>query len=56
VNTGLHGVPDAKGRLLWFIMTAGQARNQTATVSLPGIPPAAEWLIAAREHNAECLR
>ena len=56
MNTRLQAVTDAKGRLIRFLTTAGQASDDTGAAALPGHLPAADWLLADRGHHADWFR
>ena len=46
MNTKLHAVADAKGRLIGFFMSAGQISDYTGAAALLGSLPKAGWLLA----------
>jgi transposase len=48
MNTKLHAVTDADGRLLRFFITAGQVSDYTRAAALLGSLPKADWLLADR--------
>jgi transposase len=48
MNTKLHAVTDADGRLIQFFMTAGQVSDYTRAAALLSGLPKAEWLLADR--------
>ncbi len=56
LNTRLHAVTDAKGRPLKLFMTAGQVSDDTGAAALPDSLPAAEWMLADRDHDADWFR
>ncbi|GGO28538.1 hypothetical protein GCM10010991_11530 [Gemmobacter aquaticus] len=56
LNTTWHAVTDAKGRPLKFFMTAGQVSDYTGAAAFLGSLPAAEWLIADRDYDADWFR
>ncbi|WP_110521996.1 IS5 family transposase, partial [Flavimaricola marinus] len=56
LSTKLHAVTNAKGRPLKFFMTAGQVSDYTGAGALLSSLPAAEWMIADRDYDADWLR
>ncbi len=56
LNTELHAVTDAKGRPLKFVLTADQVSDYTGAAALLGSLPAAEWIIADRDYDADWFR
>lgn len=56
LNTKLHTVIDANGRLLRFFMTAGQVSDYIGAAALLGSLPAAEWQIIVRGYDADGFR
>ncbi|RAP40484.1 IS5 family transposase [Rhodovulum viride] len=56
MNTKLHAVADAKGRLIGFFMSAGQVSDCTGAAALLGSLPKADWLLADRGYDADWLR
>ena len=56
MNTKLHAVTDAKGRPIRFFMSAGQVSDYTGAAALLGNLPKADWLLADRGYDADCIR
>ncbi len=56
MNTKLHAVTDAGGRLIRFFKTAGQVSDYTGAAALLGDLPKVEWLRADRGHDADWFR
>ena len=56
MNTKLHAVADAKGRLIGFFMSAGQISDYTGAAALLGSLPKAGWLLADRGYDADWFR
>jgi transposase len=48
MNTKLHAVTDAKGRLIWFFMSAEQVSDYTGAAALLDSRPQADWFLADR--------
>ncbi|WP_407699237.1 transposase [Sphingopyxis yananensis] len=46
MNTKLHAVTDANGRLISFFMTGGQVSDGTGAAALFDSLPKAEWMLA----------
>lgn len=53
LNTKLHAVADADGRLIRFFTTADQVRDDTGAADLLGSLPKVEWLMADRWNDAD---
>ncbi|SFG95357.1 Transposase DDE domain-containing protein [Palleronia marisminoris] len=51
MNIQLHGVADAEGHPIRFLMTAGQVSDPTSAAALLHSLPKAEWLLADRGCN-----
>tara|TARA_B100000378_G_scaffold66672_1_gene50033 strand:+ start:31 stop:264 length:234 start_codon:yes stop_codon:yes gene_type:complete len=53
MNTKLHALTDANGRLLNFFMTAGRISDHTGAAALLDEPPKAQWMLADRGYDAD---
>ena len=56
MNTKLHAVTDAKGRLIQFFMSAGQVSDYTGAAALLSSLPQAGWMLADRGYDADWFR
>ena len=56
MNTKLHAVADANGRILSFFMTAGQVIDYTGAAALLDDLPKAQWLLGDRGYDADWFR
>ncbi|SIT13369.1 transposase, IS4 family [Paracoccus saliphilus] len=56
MNTKLHAVTDAKGRLIRFFMSAGQVSDYTGAAALLDGLPKADWILGDRGCDADWLR
>ncbi len=56
MNTKLHAVTDDDGRPIRFFMTAGQVSDYVGAAALVGNLPAADWLLADRDYDADWFR
>ncbi len=52
MNTKLRTVTDAKGRPIWFFMSAGQFSDYTGAVALLNSLPQVDWFLADRGYDA----
>ncbi|TKW63209.1 MAG: IS5 family transposase [Paracoccus denitrificans] len=56
INTKLHAVADAKGRLIQFFMSAGHVSDYTGAAALLSSLPKAGWMLADRGYDADWFR
>jgi transposase len=56
MNTKLHAVTDALGRMIRFFMTLGEVSDYTGAAALLDSLPKAEWLLADRGYDADRFR
>ncbi len=56
MNTKLHAVADARGRLIGFFMLAGQVSDYTGAAAMLGSLPKADWILADRGYDADWFR
>jgi transposase len=56
LNTKLHAITDAKGRLLKLFMTAGQVSDYSGAAALLRSLPNTQWMLADRGYDADGFR
>jgi transposase len=56
LNTKLHAITDAKGRLLKLFMTAGPVSDYSGAAALLRSLPNAQWMLADRGYDADGFR
>ncbi len=56
MNTKLRAVTDADGRVLSFLMTAGQVSDYTGAAALLDDLPKAHWPLGDRGYDADWFR
>ena len=56
MNTKLHAIADARGRLIGFFMSAGQVSDYTGAAAMLGSLPKADWILADRGYDADWFR
>jgi transposase len=56
MNTKLHAVTDAEGRLIRFFMTTGQISDYTGAAAPMDSLPKADWLLADRGYGDDWFR
>ncbi len=56
MNTKLHAIADANGRLLSFFITSGQVKDYTGTAALRNNIPKVQRLLGDRGYDADWFR